>query len=102
MQTQGIVCAQSFQEGVRLAACAEVILAVDLEPGNRWPLRQHLAHVGTPVVGDERYGIVVAGAPPVIGHFLHASRLALTHPRTGVELVVEAPLPADRARAALG
>jgi 23S rRNA-/tRNA-specific pseudouridylate synthase len=78
------------------------LLACTAETGRMHQVRAHLAHVGTPVVGDERYGIVVAGAPTVIGHFLHASRLTLLHPRTGVELAVEAPLPPDRARAAVG
>jgi len=76
------------------------LLRCTAKTGRMHQVRAHLAHIGTPVVGDERYGIAVAGAPSVVGHFLHASRLTLAHPRTGVDLVLETPLPADRARAA--
>jgi 23S rRNA pseudouridine1911/1915/1917 synthase len=72
------------------------LLACVAETGRMHQVRAHLAHAGYPIVGDQRYGIVVAGAPEVIGHFLHAARLELAHPRTGEPLVVEAPLPPDR------
>lgn len=62
--------------------------------GRMHQVRVHLAHLGTPVVGDAVYGIAVAGAPPVVGHFLHAARLALPD-----GLAVTAPLPPDRAAA---
>jgi 23S rRNA-/tRNA-specific pseudouridylate synthase len=75
------------------------LLACEAETGRMHQVRAHLAHAGHPIVGDQRYGIAVAGAPPVIGHFLHAARLELDHPHTGERLVIEAPLPEDRAAA---
>ena len=48
------------------------------------------------MVGDRVYGIAVVGEPAVIGHFLHAARLVLPHPRSGARLTLEAPLPQDR------
>ena len=56
-------------------------------------IRVHLAHLGTPVAGDDLYG----GARPEGLHrlFLHATRLGFTHPRTGEELIFEAPLPPE-------
>jgi 23S rRNA pseudouridine1911/1915/1917 synthase len=66
--------------------------------GRMHQLRAHLAHVGTPVVGDTRYGIAVADAPAVIGHFLHAARLVVAHPEGGM-VDLTAPLPADRVAA---
>jgi 23S rRNA-/tRNA-specific pseudouridylate synthase len=68
--------------------------------GRMHQIRAHLAHAGTPVAGDERYGIRVAGVPAaLVGFFLHAERAALEHPATGAALDVTAPLPADRAAA---
>lgn len=75
------------------------LLSCVAETGRMHQVRAHLAHAGHPIVGDQRYGIVVEGAPPVVGHFLHAARLELVHPHTGAPLVVEAPLPPDRAAA---
>ena len=54
----------------------------------------HLAAIGHPVVGDGRYG----GERPAIAvarPFLHAERLAFVHPRRGIEVRFESPLPAD-------
>ncbi len=60
-------------------------------------VRAHLAAVGAPIVGDERYG-----GPPLagLGRFaLHASSLSLPHPVTGSRVQVECPPPDDFARA---
>jgi len=56
-------------------------------------IRVHLAHLGSPVAGDDLYG----GARPRGLHrlFLHASRLAFTHPTTGAPLDFESPLPPE-------
>ena len=63
------------------------LLEVELDTGRRHQIRVHLAALGHPVVGDERYGTRAAR----LG--LHAWRLALTHPRTGARLELEAPPP---------
>ena len=70
------------------------------EPGRVHQIRRHMAAIGHPVLGDERYG-----DPATNRHFaekyglnrsfLHCSRLELDHPRTGVRLVVEVPLAGD-------
>ena len=58
-------------------------------------IRVHLAHLGSPVAGDDLYG----GARPEGLHrlFLHATRLGFAHPVTGEALVFDAPLPAELA-----
>jgi 23S rRNA pseudouridine1911/1915/1917 synthase len=75
------------------------LLRVELETGRTHQIRVHLAAIGHPVVGDRVYG-----HGPELGlerQFLHASELRFTHPWTGEELRLSAPLPAEL-EAALG
>jgi 23S rRNA pseudouridine1911/1915/1917 synthase len=52
----------------------------------------HLAAIGLPVVGDAVYGV----ADDRLGRqFLHAARLAFTHPFTGERIELASPLPPD-------
>jgi 23S rRNA pseudouridine1911/1915/1917 synthase len=70
------------------------LLRCDLETGRTHQIRVHLAAIDHPVVGDATYG----GARrsfPVARPFLHATRLAFTHPVTGERVSFESPLPAD-------
>lgn len=63
------------------------LLEVLLDTGRRQQIRAHLAHLGHPIVGDERRG----AAAPRMG--LHALRLELPHPKDGRALVIDAPVP---------
>ncbi len=65
------------------------LLRVELETGRQHQIRAHLAWLGHPVVGDQRYG--TAGTR--MG--LHALRLSITKPGTNKLLVFETPAPAD-------
>lgn len=58
-------------------------------------IRVHLAHLGHPVAGDDRYG----GESPEGLHrlFLHAAVLGFRHPSSGEALCFEAPLPPELA-----
>jgi 23S rRNA pseudouridine1911/1915/1917 synthase len=74
--------------------------------GRTHQIRVHLAHIGYPVLCDRIYG---GRSQITLGELqrtddetillarqaLHASRLRLSHPRTGAPLEFEAPLPAD-------
>jgi 23S rRNA pseudouridine1911/1915/1917 synthase len=71
------------------------LLRVRLETGRTHQIRVHLASIGLPVVGDSVYG---APDPALGRQFLHARRLAFTHPFTGGRVEVESPLPADLTR----
>ncbi len=70
------------------AGRGRTLLEVELDTGRKHQIRVHLATIGHPVVGDDRYG---ARAPRLC---LHAARLELRHPKTGLPIVIEAPMPA--------
>lgn len=69
--------------------------------GRTHQVRLHLAELGLPVLGDREHG--PARRRPGTLHVprlaLHAHRLELAHPVTGVALVLEEPLPRDLRRA---
>ncbi len=71
------------------AAHGRSLLLVRPLTGRTHQIRVHLAAIGAPVSGDERYG---RGPGP--RHFLHAWRLTVPHPRGG-DLTVTASLPPD-------
>jgi len=69
------------------------LLDVRLETGRTHQIRVHLSAIGLPVAGDPVYG-----RPHELGlerQFLHAARLAFTHPFSEERMEVESPLPAD-------
>jgi 23S rRNA pseudouridine1911/1915/1917 synthase len=81
------------------------LLDVELKTGRTHQIRVHLAWLKHPVVGDETYG---AGRDNTIQdpqlrarvrnlnrHFLHAEKLAFTHPETKQVVKFESPLPAE-------
>jgi 23S rRNA pseudouridine1911/1915/1917 synthase len=69
------------------------LLRLRLETGRTHQIRVHLEAIDLPVSGDPTYG--VAGDLDLERQFLHAARLAFTHPFTGEEVEVESPLPQD-------
>ena len=74
------------------------LLDVKLETGRTHQIRVHLAAIDLPVAGDPLYG-----RPHELGlerQFLHASRLAFTHPFTGERVELESPLPEELQTAA--
>jgi 23S rRNA pseudouridine1911/1915/1917 synthase len=71
------------------------LLRVVLETGRTHQIRVHLQAIGFPVAGDPEYGR--AGRFGLQRQFLHATRLAFTHPLTGEQIDVSSPLPPDLA-----
>jgi 23S rRNA pseudouridine1911/1915/1917 synthase len=80
-----------------------------LETGRTHQVRVHLAHIGTPVIGDPLYAqgfrsklrTLPEPLRTKIGQLdrqaLHAARLVFTHPKTGTLLEFNCPFPDDLA-----
>ena len=78
------------------------LVRVAIGTGRTHQIRVHLSEAGHAVVGDALYGGTRKSVPPRLAAlakidrpFLHAARLAFTHPATGQPVVVEAPLAGD-------
>jgi 23S rRNA pseudouridine1911/1915/1917 synthase len=72
---------------------AETYLEARLETGRTHQIRAHFAAIGHPLRGDPTYGGEVRYG--LERQFLHAHRLAFTHPVSGERLELTSPLPAD-------
>ncbi len=85
----------------RLAiASGHSILRVIPDGGRTHQIRRHLAAIGHPVIGDERYGHLPTNRYFEEKHgldrsFLHLVRIEVQHPRTGGRLLIESTLPGD-------
>jgi len=72
---------------------------VDLQTGRTHQIRVHFSALGHAVVGDTLYGAPKepragrSALSPLRRNFLHAARIAFTHPATQKALEVRAPLP---------
>ena len=86
---------------VRLVARWEnfSLVEVELKTGRTHQIRVHLAHLGFPIAGDDKYGdfpLNRALQKTGLGRmFLHAAKLALPHPLSGAPVELESPLPAE-------
>ncbi len=85
---------------------AHTYIEIRLDTGRTHQIRVHFAHRRHALLGDPLYGgrlALPAGATrgliDALRHFkrqaLHATRLGFRHPRSGEEIDLEAPLPAD-------
>lgn len=77
------------------------LLDVTIKTGRTHQIRVHLQQAGCSIVGDPKYGDfernreLARGPAKFDRMFLHARRLRFTHPATGAEMTLEAPLPAE-------
>ncbi|MEM7494144.1 MAG: RluA family pseudouridine synthase [Pseudomonadota bacterium] len=91
---------------------AAALIECRLETGRTHQIRVHMAHLGTPLVGDpiygrhrgikafgsgEAYDLAMNQARAQTRQALHAASLGFVHPVTGEEVFVETPLPEDMA-----
>ncbi len=69
-----------------------------IETGRTHQIRKHMISVRHPVVGDKAYATGDVPSPvlrQIPRQMLHASGLSFTHPETGADIRVKAPLPGD-------
>lgn len=79
------------------------LLDADLKTGRTHQIRVHLAHLGFPIVGDDKYGDFELnkriargdGTPRLARMFLHAGAMRFEHPVTSRPMALEAPLPKE-------
>jgi len=75
------------------------LLEAELKTGRTHQIRVHLAHLGFPIAGDDKYGDFALNkqlARHGLKHmFLHAHKVVIAHPQSGAALALEAPLPEE-------
>jgi 23S rRNA pseudouridine1911/1915/1917 synthase len=82
------------------------LIEVKIDTGRTHQIRVHMASLGHPIAGDTLYGAPQemraargkhGDAAPISlpRNFLHAAELQLSHPRTGVKLSFQSPLPPE-------
>lgn len=75
------------------------LLEAELKTGRTHQIRVHLAHLGYPIAGDDKYGDFALNKElakrGLRRMFLHASLAKVFHPLTGEELALAAPLSTD-------
>lgn len=75
------------------------LLDAELKTGRTHQIRVHLAHLGFPILGDDKYGDFalnkVLARQGLKRMFLHARLLAVRHPLSRDKIIIEAPLPPE-------
>ena len=66
------------------------MLSLNLKTGRKNQIRVQLAHIGSPIVGDKKYGIK---KDPIRRMALHANLLKFVHPKTNKEIVIDIDIP---------
>ncbi len=69
------------------------LLEINLETGRSHQIRSQLAHIGSPIKGDLKYGFKRSN--PNGGIHLHAKSIAFVHPVSKLNLHLEAQPPKD-------
>ncbi len=74
-------------------ASGQTLLEIELITGKYHQIRAQLAHIGSPIIGDEKYGSMASYKANAIA--LHARSLCFTHPIGSKEMEVLASVPED-------
>jgi 23S rRNA pseudouridine955/2504/2580 synthase len=81
------------------------LLDAQIKTGRTHQIRVHLAHLGFPILGDDKYGNFEInkrlakgggdGKSKLMRMFLHAHSLQITHPVSGQRINLRSPLSSD-------
>jgi 23S rRNA pseudouridine955/2504/2580 synthase len=75
------------------------LLEAELKTGRTHQIRVHLAHLGYPIAGDDKYGDFAANKQlsrqGLKRMFLHAAVIAFRHPQSAAWVRIESPLAAE-------
>ncbi len=79
------------------------LLDAELKTGRTHQIRVHLAHLGFPIIGDDKYGnfeinkqlAKTSSRINLARMFLHAYTLQITHPVSGERIKLQSPLSKD-------
>lgn len=83
------------------------LLEISLETGRTHQIRVHMSHIRHPIIGDPLYppraikglnhldGTLQSSLQSFKRQALHATRICLAHPLTGMPMTINAPLPDD-------
>ncbi len=89
-----------FTRVEQLAGCT--LLDCDIRTGRTHQIRVHLASLGFPIIGDDKYGdfalnkhVAAIKNGGLKRMFLHAHSMTFNHPLTGEKICIEAPLSKD-------
>jgi 23S rRNA pseudouridine955/2504/2580 synthase len=78
------------------------LLEAELKTGRTHQIRVHLAHLGFPIAGDDKYGDFTLNKTlarrGLKRMFLHAARIQFEHPGTAQPITIEADLPEELAQ----
>lgn len=69
------------------------ILKIVIETGRHHQIRCQLARIGSPIVGDHKYGYPTSN--PGAGINLHSFKMSFIHPVTKEKIEIKAPLPTN-------
>ena len=101
VSARGRQASTSYRVIRRYAVPSPVTLVeAELATGRTHQVRVHLAAIGHPVIGDDRYGLAASRPKELRGtmtsgrYFLHAHQLEIEHPDDG-RMIFTSPLPAD-------
>jgi 23S rRNA pseudouridine955/2504/2580 synthase len=75
------------------------LLGAELKTGRTHQIRVHLAHLGFPIAGDDKYGDFALNKTlarrGLKRMFLHAAELGFRHPATSEWVRLQAPMPQE-------
>lgn len=74
------------------------LVKVNLRTGRTHQIRVHMTHLGHPVLGDSEYGkrgVDLSETLQIARQMLHATFLAVKHPKTQERVEFSAPMPSD-------